>query len=164
MPNSSPPTLRRMQWLLLLLGRLKIPMIGFVRPRIMEMDDQKVKIRIRLRRRTRNHLGSMYFGALAVGADLAGAIHSVYFTGGKEMSMSFKSMQAEFLKRADGDVFFESKGGVIIREMIEESRDTGERLNRMVEVSARDIKGELVAHFKIEISIKMKSSAQNQQP
>jgi acyl-coenzyme A thioesterase PaaI-like protein len=152
-----------MQWILFLLGRLKIPMIGFVRPRIMEMDDQKVKIRIRLRRRTRNHLGSMYFGALAVGADLAGAIHSVYFTGGKGMSMSFKSMHAEFLKRADGDVFFESKAGVIIREMIEESRDTGERLNRMVEVSARDIKGEIVAHFKMEISIKMKSFAQNPQ-
>jgi len=163
MLNSHPPTLRRMQWILYLLGRLKIPMIGYVRSRIMEMDDQKVKIRIRLRRRTRNHLGSMYFGALAVGADLAGAIHSVYFTGGKGMSMSFKSMHAEFLKRADGDVFFESKGGVIIREMIEESRDTGERLNRMVEVSARDIKGEIVAHFKMEISIKMKSSAQNQQ-
>jgi len=162
MPNSYP-TLRRMQWILFLLGRLKIPMIGFVRPRIMEMDKEKVIIRIRLRRRTRNHLGSMYFGALAVGADLAGAIHSVYFTGAKEMSVSFKSMHAEFLKRADGDVFFESKGGVIIREMIEESRDTGERLNRMVEVSARDIKGEIVAHFKMEISIKMKSSAQNQQ-
>ena len=161
-PNS--PSIGKMRLILLLLGLFKIPMIGFVRPRIMEMDDQKVKIRIRLRRRTRNHLGSMYFGALAVGADLAGAIHSVYFTGGKGMSMSFKSMHAEFLKRADGDVFFESKGGVIIREMIEESRDTGERLNRMVEVSAKNIKGELVAHFKMEISIKMKSSAQNQQP
>lgn len=157
MPNSHPPTLRRIQWMLFLLGRLKIPMIGFVRPRIIEMDDQKVIIRIRLRRRTRNHLGSMYFGVLAVGADLAGAIHSVYFTGGKGMSMAFKSMQAQFLKRAEGDVFFESKDGRVIREMIEVSRQTGERVNRMVEVSAVNIKGELVAHFKMEISIKMKS-------
>jgi acyl-coenzyme A thioesterase PaaI-like protein len=147
--------------MLFLLGRLKIPMIGFVRPRIIEMDDQNVVIRIRLRRRTRNHLGSMYFGALAVGADLAGAIHSVHFTGGKGMSMAFKSMQAEFLKRAEGDVFFESKDGRVIREMIEESRQTGERVNRMVEVSAVNIKGELVAHFKMEISIKMKSSGNN---
>ncbi len=152
-----------MQWILFLLGRLKIPMIGFVRPRIMEMDDQKVKIRIRLRRRTRNHLGSMYFGALAVGADLAGAIHSVYFTGGKGMSMSFKSMHAEFYKRAEGDVFFESCNGFFIQEIIEESRKSGERSNQIVEVSATNISGELVAHFKMEISIKMKSSAQNPQ-
>ena len=161
MPNSHPPTLRRMQLILFLLGRLKIPMIGFVRPKIIEMDDQKVIIRIRLHRRTRNHLRSMYFGALAVGADLAGAIHSVYFTGGKGMSMAFKSMQAEFVKRAEGDVFFESKDGKVIREMIEESRQTCERVNRMVEVSAKNIKGELVAHFKMEISIKMKSSRNN---
>lgn len=161
MPNSHPPTLRRMQWMLFLLGRLKIPMIGFVRPRIMEMDDQKVIIRISLRRRTRNHLGSMYFGALSVGADLAGAIHSVYFTGGKGMSMAFKSMQAEFVKRAEGDVFFESKDGKLISQTIEESRQTRERVNRMVEVTAKNIKGELVAHFKMEISIKMKSSGNN---
>ena len=146
-----------MQWILFLLGRLKIPMIGFVRPRIIEMNDQKVIIKIRFRRRTRNHLGSMYFGALAVGADLAGAIHSVYFTGGKGMSMAFKSMQAEFLKRAEDDVFFESNDGATIKEMIEESRHTGARLNRMVQVTAKNIKGELVAHFKMEISVKMKS-------
>ena len=161
MPKSHPPALRRMQWMLFLLGRLKIPMIGFVRPRIMEMDDQKVIIRISLRRRTRNHLGSMYFGALSVGADLAGAIHSVYFTGGKGMSMAFKSMQAEFVKRAEGDVFFESKDGKLISQTIEESRQTRERVNRMVEVTAKNIKGELVAHFKMEISIKMKSSGNN---
>ncbi|MCE2682717.1 MAG: DUF4442 domain-containing protein [Flavobacteriia bacterium] len=157
MTNPQTLTLRRMQWILFLLGRLKIPMIGFVRPRIIEMNDQKVIIRIRLRRRTRNHLGSMYFGALAVGADLAGAIHSVYFTGGKGMSMAFKSMQAEFLKRAEDDVFFESNDGATIKEMIEESRHTGARLNRMVQVTAKNIKGELVAHFKMEISVKMKS-------
>ena len=161
MPNSHPPTLRRMQWMLFLLGLLKIPMIGFVRPKIIEMDDQKVIIRIRLRRRTRNHLGSMYFGALSVGADLAGAIHSVYFTGGKGMSMAFKSMQAELGKRAEGDVFFESKDGKLISQTIEESRQTRERVNRMVEVTAKNIKGELVAHFKMEISIKMKSSGNN---
>jgi hypothetical protein len=71
--------------------------------------------------------------------------------------MAFKSMQAEFLKRAEEDVFFESNDGTTIKEMIEESRHTGARLNRMVQVTAKNIKGELVAHFKMEISVKMKS-------
>jgi hypothetical protein len=107
------PSLRKMRLLLFLLGLFKIPMIGFVRPRLMAIDDEHVLIRIRLNRRTKNHLGSMYFGALSVGADLAGAIHSMYFTGGKGMSMSFKSMHAEFLRRAEGAVFFESNDGKV---------------------------------------------------
>ena len=100
----------------------------------------------------------MYFGALTVGADLAGAIHSMYFTGGKGMSMSFKSMHAEFLKRAESTVFFESNDGKVIREMIDESRHSGERINRMVNVKAKNKNGEEVAVFHMEISIKMKSS------
>jgi acyl-coenzyme A thioesterase PaaI-like protein len=146
-----------MRWLLFLLSLFKIPMIGFVRPRLMAIDDEHVLIRIRLNRRTKNHLGSMYFGALSVGADLAGAIHSMYFTGGKGMSMSFKSMHAEFLKRAEGTVFFESNDGMVIRAMIDESRQSGERIHRKVEVNAKNERGEEVAIFHMEISIKMKS-------
>jgi acyl-coenzyme A thioesterase PaaI-like protein len=158
MQYPSLPSLGKMRWLLFLLGLFKIPMIGFVRPRLMSIDDEHVVLRIRLMRKTKNHLGSMYFGALAVGADLAGAIHSMYFTGGKGMSMSFKSMHAEFLKRAESTVFFESNDGKVIREMIDESRHSGERINRMVNVKAKNKNGEEVAVFHMEISIKMKSS------
>ena len=152
------PSLRKMRWLLFLLGVVKIPMIGFVRPRLMSIDEEHVVLGIRLGRRTKNHLGSMYFGALAVGADLAGAIHSMYFTGGKGMSMSFKSIHAEFLKRAEGTVFFESNDGKVIRSMIDESRQNGERVNRRVNVKAKNESGEEVAIFHMEISIKIKSS------
>ena len=157
MQHPNLPSLRKMRWLLFLLSLFKIPMIGFVRPRLMAIDDEHVLIRIRLNRRTKNHLGSMYFGALSVGADLAGAIHSMYFTGGKGMSMSFKSMHAEFLKRAEGTVFFESNDGMVIRAMIDESRQSGERIHRKVEVNAKNERGEEVAIFHMEISIKMKS-------
>jgi acyl-coenzyme A thioesterase PaaI-like protein len=158
MQHPNLPSLRKMRWLLFLLGLFKIPMIGFVRPRLLAIDDEHVVLRIRLSQRTKNHLGSMYFGALAVGADLAGAIHSMYFTGGKGMSMSFKSLHAEFLKRAEGTVYFESNDGKIIRSMIEESRQNGERVNRMFNVKAKNENGEEVAIFRMEISIKMKST------
>jgi hypothetical protein len=46
------------------LGWWKIPLIALVRPQVVEMGDDRCVIRIPLRRRTRNHLGSMYFGAL----------------------------------------------------------------------------------------------------
>ena len=50
----------------------KIPLMFFCRPKIMEISDDRVVIKIALNRRTKNHVKSMYFGALAVGADLAG--------------------------------------------------------------------------------------------
>ena len=52
----------------------------------------------------------MYFGALAVGADIAGGIQVFYFSKmiGKEISFAFKGMNAEFIKRAESDIIFES--------------------------------------------------------
>ncbi|HEY8887948.1 MAG TPA: DUF4442 domain-containing protein, partial [Gallionella sp.] len=52
-----------------LFGFAKIPMMLYVRPSVMEISNERVVVRIPLTRRTRNHLGSMYFGALSVGAD-----------------------------------------------------------------------------------------------
>ena len=57
---------------LYLFSFFKVPMLFYCRPRIVALDDEKVEIRLPLRRRTKNHLNSMYFGALAVGADVAG--------------------------------------------------------------------------------------------
>jgi len=50
-----------------------IPVIGFCAPVIEKMDARALRIRIPLGWRTRNHLGSMYFGALATRRDGSGA-------------------------------------------------------------------------------------------
>ena len=73
-------SIRKMKWLLFLLGRVKIPLIGYTNPKLLSIDAQSVRVRIKLRRRTKNHLNSMYFGALAVGADIAGGIQVFYFS------------------------------------------------------------------------------------
>lgn len=145
-----------------LFGLLKIPMIFFCRPRIVAMDDQSVTVQIPLRRRTRNHLGSMYFGALAVGADIAGGFLAFSLARQKKirMSLAFGSFHADFLKRPEEDVYFHCISGSPVNEMIAESLRTGERQNRMVHISAytlvKDVKTE-VAVFDLELSIKVKS-------
>ena len=53
-------------------GITKIPLLFFCRPKIIELDSKVVEIKIPLKRRTKNHLNSMYFGALSVGADITG--------------------------------------------------------------------------------------------
>ncbi len=161
MQNKMPTTgssLRKMRWLLFLMGLVKIPLIGFVRPKLLAIDGQSVRVRIKLRRRTRNHLGSMYFGALAVGADVAGGIHAFYFAkmAGSKVSFAFKSMQAEFIQRAESHTVFESQDGPIVKAAIAESRSTGERVNKPVKVSALNRAGEEVAVFTLVISVKVR--------
>jgi acyl-coenzyme A thioesterase PaaI-like protein len=157
MPNKEI-SLRKMRWMLLLLGLFKIPMVGFVRPKLLLVDDTTVKVRIRLRRKTRNHLQSMYFGALAVGADIAGGIHAFYFAelSGSKVSFAFKGMQAEFIQRAESDVIFESNEGELVRNAILKSKSTGERVNESINVSAYNLKNEVVAKFQMIVSVKVK--------
>ena len=152
-------SIRRMQWLLFLMGLFKIPLIGYVNPKLIEINDEIVKVKIRLRRRTKNHLNSMYFGSLAVGADIAGGIHVFYYSEimGKKISFSFKGMKAEFLKRAESDVIFESNQGNLIKEGIEESIKSGERVNKTILVNAMDSNNEIVATFEMIASLKVLS-------
>ena len=58
-------------------GLTKIPLVLFVRPSVLHINDESAIIRIPFRRRTKNHLGSMYFGAMSIGVDLAGGILAI---------------------------------------------------------------------------------------
>lgn len=149
---------KKLKWQLFLLGVFKIPMIGYTRPKLIEINDETVKVKVKLSRRNRNHLNSMYFGALAVGADIAGGIHTFYYGEKKnvKLSFSFKDMKVEFIKRAETDVLFICNDGEIIRQMIEKSKISKERQNQKVKVTALNDKFETVALFELGVSLKVK--------
>jgi len=146
------------RWMLRIMGWWYIPLIGYVRPKLLALDDNQAIIEIRLRRRTKNHLKSMYFGALAVGADVAAGLHAFYFSErlGVKPSFAFKSMKAEFHKRATGTVVFTSSDGKLVESVVEKAKNSGERQNAMVQVQAT-VNGEIVATFEMEISVKIHS-------
>lgn len=157
MPKTlSLSAMRRKLWLM---GVVKIPMIAYVRPRLQTIDSELALVKIKLRRRTKNHLKSMYFGALSVGADVAAGLHAFYFAeqAGERVSFAFKSMRAEFIMRATTDVYFLSKDGPLVEKTFQEAVKTGERQNRTVIVEARNTNDEKVAIFEMEISVKIKS-------
>lgn len=156
--NPGDVSFRKMKWLLFLLGTLKIPMIGFVRPKLLELNDETSKIRIKLRRRSKNHLNSMYFGALSVGADVAAGMHAFYFSKkmGRPVSFAFKSMNAKFLKRAESEITFTSNQGDVVKAAMIKSKEIGQRINEPVEVIATDNSGEPVATFILVVSVKVK--------
>ncbi|HMO16972.1 MAG TPA: DUF4442 domain-containing protein [Oligoflexia bacterium] len=149
-------TLWKMKIMLAVIGFLRIPIIGFVRPKLVMLDEKTVRVLICLRRRTKNHLGSMYFGALSVGADIAGGLHAFYFADklNKKISFSFKSMNANFIKRAESDVTFDCSDGILVREALSRAIEYGERINQVVKVMAFDNSQEKVAEFEMIISIK----------
>lgn len=156
--NKNEIPLKTIQRKLFLLGIFKIPMIGFVRPRLIYLDDQKVSLKIRLRRRTKNHLNSMYFGALAVGADIASGIHAFYLSEqlGRKVSIAFKNFEGEFIKRAESDVIFDSDQGDLVKKAIMTSLETGERINQQITVYAFNTDAEEVARFSLTLSVKVK--------
>lgn len=138
---------------------LKIPMLSFVGPRVMELSSQRCVMGIPLNRRTRNHLGSMYFGVLCAGADCAGGLMAMKLIreSGRSVSLIFKDFRAEFLKRPEGDVLFTCEDGAEIAGLVERVIASGEREHLPVQVTATvpSVSGdEAVARFVLTLSLK----------
>ncbi|MFA6303198.1 MAG: hypothetical protein WC627_08715 [Legionella sp.] len=150
----------RFKFFLWYFGTFKVAMIAYVKPRLIKLTDSDIIICLPLNRRTRNHLHSMYFGALSVGADLAGGLHGFYHAdlAKCKVSLVFKSFRAQFLVRPESDVYFVSTMGETVKAMIEESKITGQRINKPISIKAYTnytTKPEGVADFVLELSIKV---------
>ncbi len=153
--------LQKANWKFKLVGLFKIRMIGFVGARLVSYSEEETVIKIPLNWRTRNHLGSMYFGALATGADVTGAwIAFDYLAKTKaRVSIVFKDLEAEFLKRADGDVHFTCMDGKNVLEAFIQTMADGERKNVDLEVIATvpsKYQSEPVAKFRMTLSMRHK--------
>lgn len=144
-----------------LFGLAKIPLLFYVGVSVTELTPERMVVKIPLRRRTRNHLGSMYFGALCIGADVAPGAYAIYLIRQQRVpvSMVFKDFQAEFLKRAEGDVHFICDQGKEIAELVAEAAASDERVEKQLDViaSVPSISDEPVAKFKLTISLKRRS-------
>jgi hypothetical protein len=156
----TPFTRTRFKFFLWYFGYVKVPLIGHLRPKLLTLTDQQIVIKLALRRRSKNHLNSMYFGALAVGADIAGGLHGFYHAKRAKLkvSLAFKSFQAQFIKRPESDVYFVADSGDIVKAMLEESKQSGERMNKVIPIKAfinYPDSPELVADFTLELSLKV---------
>ena len=142
-----------------LFGFTRIPLIFFCRPRVIKITNTSLEVKIKLNRRTRNHMHSMYFGVLSVGADVTGGFMAMEYIreNNSNISLIFKDFKAEFLKRAEGDVHFICVEGNAIRALIQKSVKTGERESMPVHITATvpSISPEPVAKFILTLSIKL---------
>lgn len=137
----------------------KVPMIAATQMDIVEVDEQHCLIKIPLLAQNKNHLQSMYFGALAVGADCAGGLIALYhmMLMKADLAIVFKDFSANFLKRPEYDVYFRCDDGLVVQQQIEKVMASKERVSFPVHVQAYVEAPEgrvMVAEFKLTLSIK----------
>ncbi len=132
------PDLLLQNLLLKMFGYFKIPLIGYTGAKLLEVSSESVKLVIPYKRRNLNHLNSLYFGALAVGADLVVGYIAFFlaFAEGRPLSFVFKSIKGEFLLRAEEDTVFICKHVRVIKEAAEQTLRDGKRVNLTIPVTA----------------------------
>ncbi len=137
----------------------KIPLIGFCSPQVIEATDKRTVLKVPLGYRTKNHLGAMYFGALAIGSELciaALAVRKIQETG-LRIDFLFKDYKANFLKRAEGDVHFVCEEVQVLVDQINEAKTSTERINRTMTAYAivpSVNPEEKIATFELTLSVK----------
>ena len=146
-------------WKLRMFAAVKIPLLAMCRPRVMEMNDQRCVMEIPLTRVTKNHWNSMYFGAIAVGADAAAGLAALYWMkkSGVKISFLFKASSGEFLKRIEGTARFTCEAPQVLEQLVRKVVDTGERHHAEVPVVVTCPKksgDEPVARFTMTVSLK----------
>lgn len=134
-------------------------LLYFVKPTVLEVSEERCEVVIPLNWRTRNHLKSMYFGALCIGADVSGGLIAFFLSSRMKAKISFvfKDLKADFLKRAEDDVHFSCEDGAAIRDLMQRTMESGERQEALVHVTARvprKMGDEPVAKFELTLSIK----------
>lgn len=140
-------------------GLAKIPLLFACSPRVIEISDSSCKVLLPFRKIVKNHLGSMYFGAMAIGADTCVgmlALDKIQHSG-KKISLIFKSFKADFLRRAEGDTLFVCEQGHDMDAMIAKVIATGERVSEPFKGQAL-VNGEVVAEFELTLSLKLQKS------
>ena len=138
----------------------KIPMLYYVEPSVVKISEKEVHVKIPFKDKNKNHLGSMYFGVMCVGADASGGVLAMKLIedNGRNISLIFKDLKAEFFKRTEGDAIFVCKQGDEIKELIKKTIETGERQNMPlhVDVFVPSQQEDPVAHFVLTLSLKLK--------
>ena len=142
-------------------GLTKVRMIGYCRPKVINVSDNEVVLSIPLNQRTRNHVGSMYIGAMTVGVDFVTGLTAMISIkkSKKNIVLIFKDLKSSFIKRAEGETFFTCNHTKEIEAAVKKVVDSKQRVNIEVPIIAtvpEKFGDEPVAEFTITLSMKEK--------
>lgn len=142
-------------WLLLL---TKLPMGILSGLRLVEVSPERAVVTVKYQYITKNPFRSLYFGCMTMAAELStGVLGLVYTMNLKpDVSMLLVKLEAQFVKKARGKVFFTCEDGLLLGHAANETRKTGEPQIILVTSIGRDEEGNEVARFLITWSMKGK--------
>ena len=136
----------------------QVPMIGFCTPTLIDISAAHCEVMLPLNERTQNHLACLYFGALSVGADITGGFLAMMAIQQSQqpIELLFKDFTADFKRRANGDTHFICHDGEHIKSMIENTLETGNRVNHPLSITAHvpTLSDQPVAQFTLTLSLK----------
>lgn len=139
-------------------GLAKVPLILYVRPRVRVVTSDRYEISIGLTRRTGNQVGSMYFGAIVMGAEMTPSAHALVVARsmGKLASFVTKQVHGEFLAAAKSEVTFRTESGPQIHAALQRAIETNGPAIAKVHVLAfcAEPGPKPVARFELELSVK----------
>jgi len=142
-------------WFILL---FKLPMGILAGLRLLEATPKQAIVCVKYQFVTKNPFQSIYFGCLAMAAELAsGVLGLVYCMGLKpEVSMLVVKLEAEFIKKAKGRVYFTCRDGELLGNAAKETRETGQSRSVVATSIGHDDQGNEIAKFNITWSFKAK--------
>lgn len=142
-------------WFILL---FKLPMGILAGLRLVSATPSRAIVCVKYQYITKNPFQSIYFGCLAMAAELAsGVLGLVHVMGLKpHVSMLVVRLEAEFIKKGKGKVFFTCEDGEILGRAAQETRDTGQPRTVTAISVGRDEQGNEIAKFLITWSFKAK--------
>lgn len=141
---------------------MKIPLLAMVRPKIFRLDEKYCVVKAPLNFVTKNHVGSMYFGAMSMAAELSTAAYIVdqIQNHGLKSQFIFKDFSCEFLKRAEKDIYFVCPAIPAIQELVQKIQMSEERFEGSFEGYAVDDKNHIedpsqkIMTYRLTISMK----------
>ena len=114
---------------------LRTPMLLLMRPEVIANSSQSVTIRVPINWFTMNQYGTMFFGAIAAGADLTGGFAAFERAPALGVQVLYKNFSCVFLRRVDAPLYLTCNDVPAIIRGIEEAHKTGARVNVDVKVN-----------------------------
>ena len=148
-------------WFLLL---VKLPMGILAGLRLKEASPERAVVCVKYQYVTKNPFRSIYFGCLAMAAELSSGVLCLVYTMGLTpfVSVLIIHMEAKFVKKGRGKVYFTCENGLEIGQAARETKQTGEPRTVVTTSVGRDEKGMEIARFQITWSFKAKKPVELQ--
>ena len=136
-----------------------VPMIEYSGMSIIELNEKNSIVKMPFLAQNMNHVHSMYLGSLIIGAEVSGGGLAFYHINHKNINSTvvFKDLKANFIRRAESDIYFICADSQIITDNIAIAVQKKERVNFSVKVvaTANMEKLDPVAEFEFTVSIKL---------